>query len=242
MIGPKKPRKRHVQQALVMHGGKRKGSGRKPKGTRAGAEHKKRPKISAKNGLHVVLRVVPEVGNLRRPQMYAAIRQASIAAAMRERIRIVHVSIQRTHIHMIVEAENKKVLSRGMQGFQISAARHVNAALGIPGRPRRGSVFVDRYHLVVITSPTQARHALSYLLNNWRKHAEDRDRPSGLIDRFSSGCSFPDWRELDHADLMWKIPPDHDPLVVYRPRSWLLRTGWKLVGSISAREVPGRRR
>ena len=33
---------------------------------------------------------------------------------------------------------------------------------------------VDRYHLVVIESPTQARHASSYGLDSWRKHREDR--------------------------------------------------------------------
>ena len=35
--------------------------------------------------------------------------------------------------------------------------------------------------------------------------------------------------------------PDYEPLMVRRPRSWLLRAGWKLAGSISARDVPGRR-
>jgi hypothetical protein len=103
-------------------------------------------------------------------------------------------------------------------------------------------VFVDRYHLVVLTSPTQARHALSYVLNNRRKHAEDRDAGRHvLIDRFSSACSFPDWKELVHQHLMWTLPADYDPLVVYRPRSWLLAKGWKLTGQVSVRDVPGRR-
>jgi hypothetical protein len=62
-----------------------------------------------------------------------------------------------------------------MQGFQISAAKHINSALGDGKQPRRGKVFGDRYHLKVITTPTQARNALSYLLNNWRHHNEDRN-------------------------------------------------------------------
>jgi hypothetical protein len=37
-------------------------------------------------------------------------------------------------------------------------------------RPRRGKVFGDRYHLTVIRTPTQARHSISYVLNNWRHH------------------------------------------------------------------------
>ncbi|MEO7730820.1 MAG: transposase, partial [Kofleriaceae bacterium] len=206
------------------------------KGPWSSEAHEKRPKIGPRHGLHVVLRVRPEIGSLRRPEMFRAIREASVCAAVRERIRIVHVSVQRTHIHMIVEAANKGMLARGMQGFQISAARHINTALGDGTRRRRGGVFVDRYHLVVLTSPTQARHALSYVLNNWRKHAEDREVGRGaLIDRFSSGCSFADWQELAHKDVMWKLPDDDDPIVVYRPRSWLLSKGWKLTGSVSAR-------
>ncbi|HEU4730025.1 MAG TPA: transposase, partial [Kofleriaceae bacterium] len=93
---------------------------------------------------------------------------------LRERFRIVHVSIQRNHVHMLVEAEHKTALARGMQGFQISAARHINTALGDRVRRRRGQVFADRYHLEVISSPTRARHAIAYVLGNWRKHREDR--------------------------------------------------------------------
>jgi Mg-chelatase subunit ChlD len=105
-------------QELVRHGGKRKGAGRKPKDGRAGAPHKARPKVDARQALHVVLRVVPAIGSMRRRKMYKAVRDATVVAAVRERIRIVHVSVQRTHLHLIVEAEGKLALARGIQGFQ----------------------------------------------------------------------------------------------------------------------------
>lgn len=60
--------------------------------------------------MHVVMRVVAAVGTMRRRAMYRAIRAASITAGRRERIRIVHVSIQRTHIHMLVETQDKTTL------------------------------------------------------------------------------------------------------------------------------------
>src|SRR6185436_14788644 len=120
--GSKRARKRHVQQDLFRRGGKRKGAGRKPKGARAGAPHDKRKTIKSSHALHVVMRVVPAVGSLRRRAMYKAIREASITAALRGRFRIVHLSLQRTHIHMLAEAETELALARGMQGFQISAA------------------------------------------------------------------------------------------------------------------------
>jgi REP element-mobilizing transposase RayT len=243
--GSKRARKRHIQQALFRHGGKRRGAGRKPRGPRSSEPHKTRPEVETKNVLHVVLRAVPEVGNLRQREIYQAIRAASRTTARRDRFRIVHLSIQRTHVHLLVEAEDKLALARGMQGFQISAARHINTALRTdPYRRRRGPVFTDRYHLVVITSPTQARHVLAYVLGNWRKHREDqRGLPATwLIDPFSSACSFPGWKELQATKLPWQLPPTYEPLVVSPPRSWLLREGWKLGGAISVRAVPSRAR
>src|SRR3954470_3331714 len=102
----RRSRKRHVQQELFRRGGKRKGAGRPPKGTRAGSGHQKRPAVKPYHALHVVLRVVPAVGSLRRRLMYRAMREATIVAAVRERIRIVHISLQRTHVHLLVEADD----------------------------------------------------------------------------------------------------------------------------------------
>jgi hypothetical protein len=240
-VTSRRARKVHVQQALFRRGGKRKGAGRKPKGRRAGAPHRARPVVKASQALHVVLRVVSAVGGLRRRKMYEALRQATIVAAVRERIRIVHISVQGTHVHLLLEAENKQALARGLQGFQISAARNINTLLGDGGyRRRRGPVFADRYHLEVITSPRRARHALSYVLNNWRKHGEDRNgiARTWLVDPFSSGISFPDWKELEEKHFMWPIRETYEPLVVRRPKSWLLREGWKLGGSVSVYDVP----
>ena len=163
--------KRSEAEQLVLfkpRGGKRRGAGRKPKGWRAGERHETRPEHDARNPVHVVLRTVQAVGNLRRRLAYHAIRAATLTSAARGDFRIVHISIQRTHVHLLVEAQDKAALSAGMHGFQISAAKHLNAAIGRErdGSRRRGTVFPDRYHAVVIDSPRQARHALSYVINN----------------------------------------------------------------------------
>jgi REP element-mobilizing transposase RayT len=190
-------RKAATEEQIVLfkkRGGKRRGAGRPPKGPRAGSPHQKRPFLHARYPVHVSLRVVREVGNLRRRCVYQAIREATLTTARREDFRIVHLSIQGTHVHLLVEASDKQALAAGMQGFQISAAKHLNAAIskGKAGPRRRGTVFPDRYHAEIITSPTQARHTLSYVMNNWRKHQEDRAQPmSGwTIDWFSS-CAVP---------------------------------------------------
>jgi len=115
-------------------GGKRRGAGRPPKGTRAGERHKRRPFHKVCNPVHIVLRVVKAIGSLRRRRTYQAIRLATRTVARREGFRIVHISIQRTHVHLLVEATRKTALASGMQGFQISAAKHLNAAISV-GRP-----------------------------------------------------------------------------------------------------------
>ena len=192
----KRARKRHVQQALFRQGGKRRGAGRKPKGARAGERHEARPEFKPYHALHVVMRVLPAAGSLRRRVMYKAVREATITAAMRERFRLIHVSLQRNHIHMLVEAENKAALARGMQGFQISAARNINTALGDGKRRRRGRVFADRYHLEVITTPTQARHAIasySATSGNMAKIGWDWPAPGWSI-RFPPASCFPTGR------------------------------------------------
>jgi REP element-mobilizing transposase RayT len=243
MAAASSKRKRHVQQELFRHGGKRRGAGRKPSGRRARQGHDARPDFKPYHALHVVTRVVPAVGSLRQRTMYKALRDASITAALRERFRIVHISLQRDHVHLLVEAQNKAALARGVQGFLISAARNIQTALGKAGGRRRGKVFADRYHLEVITSPTQARNTISYVLSNWRHHKEDEHglARTWLVDPFSSGISFPDWTELADQPWMWPIRETYDPLMVRRPQGWLLREGWKLAGPISARTVPGKR-
>ena len=238
----RKQHRRQVQQELFRRGGRRRGAGRKPKGARAGERHAARPDFKPYHPLHVVMRVAPAVGSLRRRKMYKAMRDATITAALRERFRIVHISLQRNHVHMLVEADHKAALARGMQGFQISAARNINTALGDGERRRRGKVFADRYHVEVITSPTRARHAIGYVLCNFRKHGEDQHGIANtwLVDPFSTGILFPDWKELQDKAWMWPIRETYDPLVVFRPRGWLLAEGWKLAGEISAREVPSK--
>jgi hypothetical protein len=114
------------------------------------------------------MRVVPAVRRLRRRKLSKAMRDATITVALRERFRIIHISLQRTHVHMLVEAEHKAALARGMQGFQIV---------------------------------------------------------------------FPDGQELQDKAWMGPIRETYDPLVVFRPRTWLLSEGWKLAGDRSARAM-----
>lgn len=55
----------------------------------------------------------------------------------------------------------------------------------------------------------------------------------------STGGLFGEWKELEDKNWMWRLPATYDPLVVFRPRTCLLREGYTRGGGpISAREVP----
>ena len=164
-----------LQMVFRTHGGKRPGAGRKPKGVRPGEPHEARPKHDRRHPVHVTIRVVGNVAGLRRGDLYMALREATIVTARREDFRIVHMSIQRDHIHLLVEADHKDALSKGVRGFSISAARQINKAITARGGDRRtGKVISDRFHARPLTSPRAVRNTLAYILNNWRHHGEDQ--------------------------------------------------------------------
>jgi REP element-mobilizing transposase RayT len=193
--------------------------------------------------VHVTIRVVGSVEGLRRKDIYLALREATIATAKREDFRIIHMSIQRDHIHLIVEADRKDALSKGVRGFAISAARQINRAVTVRGGHRRtGRVIGDRFHARPLTSPRAVRNAIAYLLGNWRHHGEDRASfaRTWRVDPFSSGPLFFDWKELEGSAVLWPLPPTYHPLIVFRPRTWLLAKGWRQFHPlISLSEVPG---
>ena len=229
-----KARKRHVQQELVFarRGGGRRGAGRPAKGWRSSERHGRREVLRDTEPVHVTVRVVPMVASLRTRAMYRAIRWATLAVARRDTFRIIHMSIQRDHLHLIVEADDRIALARGMQAFQSSAAQHINRALG-----RRGQVFADRYHPHILRTPREVRHAIAYVLGNWRKHREDRGR-TWKLDPFASGIAFPHWRELADSPVLYKPPPTYDPLLVWHPKTWLLDKGWRTHAPISVSAIP----
>jgi REP element-mobilizing transposase RayT len=217
---------RHVRR----RGGKRRGAGRKPRGARAGVAHRRRPAIRKLTPVHVTVKIVSEVGSLRRRRFIAAMRQAFRAGKVKDGFRMCQFSIQRDHMHVMTEAETNQALSRGMQGWEIRVARRVNRMLG-----RKGRVFADRFHAVPVRSPRQLRNTLCYVLNNGHRHNEPRDPRSNGIDPFSSAWHFEGW-----THDRWRrglSPPPGEPTVA-PAESWLMKKGWMKWGRIGVGEVP----
>src|SRR4051812_33788220 len=200
-------------------GGKRAGAGRKPRGARAGVAHRSRGEWTRPMPLHVTLRMAPHVYNLRSRRSFRVIEAALriggdrfnarvIEAGLRiggDRFnaRVIQFSVQGNHIHLLVEAPDRRALARAIQGFSIRVAKGLNRMMG-----RNGRVFDDRYHARVLRTPTEVRHAIRYVRDNAQKHAAERGETysPGYVDPYSSAGT---------PDLA--LPP---------AQTWLLREGW----------------
>jgi len=192
------------------------------------------------------------------------VRLALLRAARRdpERFRIVHFSVQRDHLHLIVEAKDKRALSSGMRSVAIRIARYVNDLL-----LRRGPLWSGRWHGRALTSPRQVRNAIVYVLANFRKHARRALRPG--LDPYSSAAGFDGFREWSPVsgtpppfavDAAWGLTgwrrdtgqacanrvAATEPTPIARNAAvgsswtWLARVGWRKWGIIGISELPRR--
>ena len=202
-------------------GGRRAGAGRKRTADRRpGVPHRTRPVHVPTHPVHVTLRSTSAVRCLRSARAFPAVCRA-LAVASHAGFRILHFSVQDDHLHLIVEADDRRALGRGLRGLAIRVARAVNRALG-----RRGRVWDERYHARALTTPRAMRHCLVYVLMNRRKHcAGERG-----LDPCSSALWFGGWRE--------PVTTPAGPTPVARARTWLAAVGWRLHGLISCDERP----
>jgi hypothetical protein len=209
-------------------GGRRSGAGR-PR-TARGVAHCVRPQQCARHPIHVTLRARASVGNLREQRRLHALCDALSAGSNRFGFRVVHYSVQSTHMHLICEALDKEALARGLKGLKVRMARAINRRLD-----RKGSVFADRYHARALTTPCETRAGLAYALLNNRHHAKRPGRTLGeaLPDPCSSAVLFDGWREPIRTRTRMRIA------TLARPSTWLLRTGWRKCGLVSRLEIPG---
>jgi REP element-mobilizing transposase RayT len=216
--------KRWRQQELKFRtlGGSRSGAGRKRASGRGRVAHRVRPEHKKAHPVHVTLRAAPRVPSLRKQLVFYNVRRA-IGRTARSWFRIVHFSVQADHIHLLVEADDKTSLARGLMGAAIRIARVVNRVAG-----RRGNVWADRYHARPLRTPREVRNGIVYVLMNWKKHVLG----AKAFDPCSSASSFTGW--VAH-------PPPGPPAEdngAQPPATWLLRTGWKRHGCVASSERP----
>ena len=195
-------------------GGRRAGAGRKPSQPRPERRHVARPTHDARHPVHVTVRAQRNLPSLRSIATFAALADA-LARANRRRFRLTHFSVQTDHLHLIVEAVSREALIRGLQGLAGRTARAVNRLWN-----RTGKVWSSRYHAHALTTPSEVRNALVYVLLNFRKHL--RAMPG--VDPRSSGPWFDGWSAPPVA------PAARPPTV--SPQTWLGATGWRRAGGL----------
>jgi putative transposase len=213
-------------------GGARPGAGRKrtnPK-VRSTVPHSRRPVHKGRHPVHVTLRAKPNLPSFRQQRVYAMLTDV-IRAQRRRRykdtFRLVDFTVQRNHLHLIVEADTEKseaegykALRSGVSGLVIAFARRLNMMLG-----RHGSVWADRYHRHDLKTPKETWNGLGYVFTNFTHHGE-RTFGDGALDVYSSACVFEGWDErkfIPHERDLWRWP-------VCVPNTWLRRRGYLVHG------------
>jgi len=202
-------------------GGRRKGAGRKRVAPRPMVSHRARPRHREAHPVHVTLRACDGLPPFRERALFARMREC-IRAASHDGFRVVQFSVQRDHVHLIVEARDPEGLSRGVQGLAIRLARGINRTLSV-----RGRVWGDRFHARELRTPREVRNALVYVLMNAKKHL--RNAPD--VDPFSSAPWFDGFAHLVALEMTASTP-------VVRAETWLARKGWRRRGRIAEREAP----
>ncbi len=241
----RKPR-RAVQLALPLTGVAMKAAkrGRRPGAGRRSVRHRRREEHSSSHPVHVVMR--SRFRPLRSQFVFPTIRLAlAKAARAHANFRITQFSVQGDHLHLIVEADGKQALSRGVQGLAIRIARRVNALVS-----RSGRLWADRFFSRELRSPRVVRNALAYVLNNFRKHGA---AGGSRIDPYSSAPYFSGFRGLRGLapfELAARVAfpltprgvappadPEHFPVVT--ARTWLGRSGWRRSIAIGFADTAG---
>jgi REP element-mobilizing transposase RayT len=174
----------------------------------------------------VTVRVRSDIPSLRTVRVVQELESSFRGTLMRKAFRITHYSVQRDHLHLLVESEDASALSRGMKSLCARLARVVNRVFA-----RSGPVLDGRYHQRALGTPREVRNAFAYVLLNSQKHAGN---PGAAIDPASSGRWFDGWARSS--------PPASDHPAVARPETWLLKAGWRRHGLIRLDEVPGEKR
>ena len=149
--------------------------------------HAQRPGVVGP--VHVVVRIRRGLPSLRTPRAYRVLERAFRAGKEKAGFGLCHFSVQRDHLHFVVDVLCREALSRGMQGLLIRIAK----ALNRHWHGRHGSVFAERYFARWLRKPKEIWLAVRYVLSNARKHGvwSSETQP----DPFSSGRWFKGWSD-----------------------------------------------
>lgn len=163
-----KTKQRELELYKGKRGGRRPGSGRKRIHSK-GVSHRRREVVTYRTPMHINFKYNACIKN----KFCLRLLKRAIVNARRQGLRIVHFSLQSNHIHLIIEAENNLLLTKGMRSLTVTFAKGLKA----------GKVQIERYHLHVLRSIRESRNAVHYVLFNKQKHEKGT---YSVIDEYSS--------------------------------------------------------
>jgi REP element-mobilizing transposase RayT len=200
--------------------------------------HMKRPTVDIRRPIHITMRLKDGVSSIRRNRLLKEFKK-SVLGAKKQGLYVIHFSIQRNHFHLFAEAKNNTALALGMRALAGRFAKCIKNYSALRGvTPKKGSVFIGRYHLHVLKTARETKNALEYVLLNFSKHRKVIEH----IDHFSSGIFFKHWPKLLGKRFTSIIKADAEfwsehltgagngpgsvGNFLSTPRSWLGQTGW----------------
>ena len=117
--------------------------------------HRPRPKVY-NEPVHITVHLFDGLPCLRSEREHACIVAAIGAAQQRFGCQIVDFSVLSNHLHLILEAPDAERLSQAMKGLLVRIARGLNKLW-----KRKGSIFRERFHCVVMKTVAQIRRTVT---------------------------------------------------------------------------------
>lgn len=136
----------------------------------------------------------------------------SIQNARSHGLRVLHFSLESNHVHLILEAANNFILTKGMRSLTITFSKGVE----------KGRIQIERYHLHVLKTLRETKNAIHYVLFNHQKHLNLK---TAHVSAYSSLGLIKDLRELAKTAKMTVIVKGLREInFLDAPQSWLARS------------------
>ena len=141
-----------------------------------GIRHIKRERFNKPSALHLTIKVRENKADIQNKRILKALHHA-IKRARLQRLRVIHYTLEYNHAHLVVEANDNKVLHKGMQAFGISIAKAINKMKQV-----KGTVYKHRYHLRKLKTKMEVKNAIQCVFGNGIKH----NRAMSRLDLYNS--------------------------------------------------------
>lgn len=154
-----------------------------------GIRHTQRPIIKKPTPLHLTIKVRSNKADIQNKVILKALHRAIMRGRLKG-LKVLHYALEYNHVHLLIEADNNKILHIGMQAFGITIAKAINKIKRVIG-----AVYKHRYHFRQISSLRDFRNVLNYIFSNGIKHKSSKNLVNfynSLIAEKKLGRLYPD--------------------------------------------------